>query len=452
MIYGSICSGIEAATVAWEPLGWKAAWFAEIEAFPSAVLAERWPEVVNLGDMTKIAAAVRAGDVQAPDVMVGGTPCQAFSIAGLRNGLSDARGQLTLSYVELANAIDDKRRERGEEEAIFVWENVPGVLSSKDNAFGCFLAGLAGESAELQPAGRKWTNAGCVYGPQRTIAWVVKDAQYFGVAQRRRRVFVVASARKEFDPSSVLFESEGVRRDTPPSREPKTAVAALTANGVGTCGADDNQGQAGHLIAAFGGGNGTDHLDVAACLTARGQRIDFEVETFLAQYSSTGPGFWSEGPGTLRAREQESHEHVAVMAVHGTQDPDTLENLAHTLGRNHGQENAVIAFNSKDYGQDAAEEISPTLRAGCSVSGNQNAGSPPAIAYSMQVRRLTPIECERLQGFPDNHTLISWRGKGAAECPDGPRYRAIGNSMAVPVMRWIGDRIAAAIFQISSQR
>lgn len=373
MIYGSICSGIEAATVAWEPLGWKAAWFSEIEAFPSAVLAERWPEVVNLGDMTKIAAAVRAGEVQAPDVMVGGTPCQAFSIAGLRNGLADARGQLTLSYVELANAIDDKRIERGEEEAIFVWENVLGVLTSHDNAFGCFLAGLAGESCELEPSGGKWTHSGCVYGPQRTIAWIVKDAQYFGVAQRRKRVFVVASARKGFDPGQVLFESEGVRRDTPPSREPQTAVAALTARGVGTCGADDNQAQAGHLL-AFGGGNTGGNIDVAACLTAKGQRIDFEVETF---------------------------------AVHGTQDPDTNLELAHTLGRNHGQENA--------------------------------------ISNGVQVRRLMPVECERLQGFPDNHTLISWRGKEATECPDGPRYRAIGNSMAVPVMRWIGERIVAAL-------
>lgn len=404
LIYGSICSGIEAATVAWEPLGWKAAWFSEIEAFPSAVLAERWPEVVNLGDMTKIAAAVRAGEVQAPDVMVGGTPCQAFSIAGLRNGLADARGQLTLSYVELANAIDDKRIERGEEESIFVWENVPGVLTSHDNAFGCFLAGLAGESCELEPSGGKWTHSGCVYGPQRTIAWIVKNAQYFGVAQRRKRVFVVASARKGFDPGQVLFESEGVRRDTPPSREPQTAVAALTARGVGTCGADDNQAQAGHIIAecangdishtlkaegfdgsedgtgrgipviAFGGGNTSGNIDVAACLTAKGQRIDFDVETF---------------------------------AVHGTQDPDTNRELAHTLGRNHGQENA--------------------------------------ISSGMLVRRLTPVECERLQGFPDNHTLISWRGKEATECPDGPRYRAIGNSMAVPVMRWIGERIAAAL-------
>ncbi|MCD9716171.1 phage N-6-adenine-methyltransferase [Klebsiella pneumoniae] len=449
MIYGSICSGIEAATVAWEPLGWKAAWFSEIEAFPSAVLAERWPEVVNLGDMTKIAAAVRAGEVQAPDVMVGGTPCQAFSIAGLRNGLSDARGQLTLSYVELANAIDDKRIERGEEEAIFVWENVPGVLTSHDNAFGCFLAGLAGESCEIEPSGGKWTHSGCVYGPQRTIAWIVKDAQYFGVAQRRKRVFVVASARKGFDPGQVLFESEGVRRDTPPSREPQTAVAALTARGVGTCGADDNQAQAGHLL-AFGGGNTGGNIDVAACLTAKGQRIDFEVETF---------------------------------AVHGTQDPDTNLELAHTLGRNYGQENACIAFSYKDHGADASEDLSPTLRAGNSDNSNANGGQPPAIAYAFKpgqgakargigfaeeqsptltsassgtnltpavmhgvsVRRLMPVECERLQGFPDNHTLISWRGKEATECPDGPRYRAIGNSMAVPVMRWIGERIVAAL-------
>lgn len=417
MIYGSICSGIEAATVAWEPLGWKAAWFSEIEAFPSAVLAERWPEVVNLGDMTKIAAAVRAGDVQAPDVMVGGTPCQAFSIAGLRNGLSDARGQLTLSYVELANAIDDKRIERGEEEAIFVWENVPGVLTSHDNAFGCFLAGLAGESCELEPSGGKWTHSGCVYGPQRTIAWIVKDAQYFGVAQRRKRVFVVASARKGFDPGQVLFESEGVRRDTPPSREPQTAVAALTARGVGTCGADDNQAQAGHLL-AFGGGNTGGNIDVAACLTAKGQRIDFEVETF---------------------------------AVHGTQDPDTNFELAHTLGRNNGQENAIftepftLAIRGRNEGSTVEVRNDGVANALLTPNGGRAGMGVGAIGWGMQVRRLMPVECERLQGFPDNHTQISWRGKEATECPDGPRYRAIGNSMAVPVMRWIGERIAAEI-------
>lgn len=449
MKYGSVCSGIEAASKAWEPLGWEAAWFSEIEPFPSAVLAYHWPEITNLGDMTKIADAVRAGQVEAPDVLVGGTPCQAFSIAGLREGLSDDRGQLTLSYVELANAIDAKRRERGEPEAIIVWENVPGVLSSKDNAFGCFLAGLAGESSELQPAGGKWTHAGCVSGPERNIAWRVLDAQFFGVAQRRRRVFVVASARKGFHPAEVLFELDSVRRDSAPRRETQKAVAALTARGVGTCGADDNKAQAGHLI-AFGGGNTAGHIDVATACTAHGIRLDFDTETF---------------------------------AVHGTQDPDTNRELAHTLGRNNGQENACIAFSYKDNGADATLDLSPTIRAGNHDKSHANSGQPPAIAYAFKagqgakaggigyaeeqsptltsassgtnlapavmhgvaVRRLTPIECERLQGFPDNHTLIGWRGKDAAECPDGPRYKAIGNSMAVPVMRWIGERIAAAL-------
>lgn len=480
MKYGSVCSGIEAASKAWEPLDWKPAWFSEIEPFPSAVLAHHWPEVTNLGDMTKIADAVRTGDVEAPDVLVGGTPCQAFSIAGLREGLSDDRGQLTLSYVELANAIDAKRRERGEPEAVIVWENVPGVLSSKDNAFGCFLAGLAGESSELQPAGGKWTHAGCVSGPERVIAWRVLDAQFFGVAQRRRRVFVVASARKGFDPAAVLFELDSVRRDSAPRRETQKAVAALTARGVGTCGADDNQAQAGHLIAecangdvshtlkgegfdgsedgtgrgvpvvAFGGGNTSGNIDVATACTAHGVRMDFDTETF---------------------------------AVHGTQDPDTNRELAHTLGRNNGQENACIAFSYKDNGADATVDMAPTLRAGNRHTSHANGRQPPAIAFQpgnlsrgagsapsdqifptlkadhgrgrsdqdphvflgTQVRRLTPIECERLQGFPDNHTLISWRGKDADECPDGPRYKAIGNSMAVPVMRWIGERIAAAL-------
>ncbi|MER1453478.1 phage N-6-adenine-methyltransferase [Enterobacter hormaechei] len=417
MKYGSVCSGIEAASKAWEPLGWKPAWFSEIEPFPSAVLAHHWPEVTNLGDMTKIADAVRTGEVEVPDVLVGGTPCQAFSIAGLREGLSDDRGQLTLSYVELANAIDAKRRERGEPEAIIVWENVPGVLSSKDNAFGCFLAGLAGESSELQPAGGKWTHAGCVSGPERVIAWRVLDAQFFGVAQRRRRVFVVASARKGFDPAAVLFELDSVRRDSAPRRETQKAVAALTVRGVGTCGADDNQAQAGHLI-AFGGGNTAGHIDVATACTAHGIRLDFDTETF---------------------------------AVHGTQDPDTNRELAHTLGRNNGQENAIVtepftlAIRGRSEGSTIEVRNDGTANALLTPNGGRAGMGVGAIGWGMQVRRLTPIECERLQGFPDNHTLIGWRGKDATECPDGPRYKAIGNSMAVPVMRWIGERIAAAL-------
>ncbi|EDS2667300.1 Dam family site-specific DNA-(adenine-N6)-methyltransferase [Salmonella enterica] len=470
MRYGSVCSGIEAASVAWEPLGWQPAWFAEIEAFPSAVLATHWPDVTNLGDMTGIAAAVHAGDVEAPDVLVGGTPCQAFSIAGLRNGLAEKRGQLSLSYVELANAIDDKRRERGEEEAIIVWENVPGVLSSKDNAFGCFIGALAGESCELQPAGGKWSNAGCVYGPSRIVAWRVLDAQFFGVAQRRRRVFVVASARKEFDPAEVLFEFDSLRRDTPPRREPQTAVTTDTgsgieggshwdnpanphptlnqANNIGGIGASnqevfsqrgaglvsgaysdisrtllakENDSTAEDLdtyILAYGGGNTGGNIDVATACTAHGVRMDFDTETF---------------------------------AVHGTQDPDTNHELAHTLGRNHGQENVIItepytiAIRGREEGSTVEVHNDGTANALLTPNGGRAGMGVGAVGWGMQVRRLTPVECERLQGFPDNHTLISWRGKDAADCPDGQRYKAIGNSMAVPVMRWIGERIAEAL-------
>ncbi|ECZ6746343.1 Dam family site-specific DNA-(adenine-N6)-methyltransferase [Salmonella enterica] len=470
MRYGSVCSGIEAASVAWESLGWQPAWFAEIEAFPSAVLAHHWPDVTNLGDMTGIAAAVHAGDVEAPDVLVGGTPCQAFSIAGLRYGLADKRGQLSLSYVELANAIDDKRRERGEEEAITVWENVPGVLSSKDNAFGCFIGALAGESCELQPAGGKWPNAGCVYGPSRIVSWRVLDAQFFGVAQRRRRVFVVASARKEFNPAEVLFEFDSMRRDTPPRREPQTTVTTDTGSGVeggshwdnpanphptlnqsnniGGIGASNQEvfSQRGAMlvsgnysdisrtllakendstaedldtyILAYGGGNTGGNIDVATACTAHGVRMDFDTETF---------------------------------AVHGTQDPDTNHELAHTLGRNHGQENAIItepytiAIRGREEGSTVEVRNDGTANALLTPNGGRAGMGVGAVGWGMQVRRLTPVECERLQGFPDNHTLISWRGKDAADCPDGQRYKAIGNSMAVPVMRWIGERIAEAL-------
>jgi len=220
--YGSVCSGIESASVAWEPLGMSPLWFAEIEKFPSAVLAHHWPQVPNLGDMTMIADLIKCGMIPAPELLVGGTPCQAFSVAGNRESLDDDRGQLTLEYVRLLNAIDEQR----EQPAVCVWENVPGVLNTKDNAFGCFLGELAGSGCELQPPnGKRWGNAGLINGPRRPIAWRILDAQFFGVAQRRRRVFVVASARDGFDPGQVLFEFDGVRRDIEPSREAEQDVA-----------------------------------------------------------------------------------------------------------------------------------------------------------------------------------------------------------------------------------
>ena len=404
MNFGSVCSGIEAASVAWHPLGFRAAWLAEIEAFPAAVLAHHYPEVPNLGDMTQIATEVLTGAVDAPDVLVGGTPCQAFSVAGMRAGLQDARGKLTIEFVRLADAIDHVRTARGKQPSITVWENVPGVLSDRGNAFGCFLGALAGEDCELQPSGKRWTDAGCVYGPKRAIAWRVLDAQYFGLAQRRRRVFVVASAREGFDPESVLFEREGVRRDTPPRRGAGQDTAAGTLRST-QGGSDVDHARAGHLRpVAFGGGRTSGSVDVAACLVAKGQKCDFEVETFC---------------------------------VHGTQDP-CVSDKAFALGRNHGQENALLAFSCKDHGADAGS-IAPTLRAMGHGGSHANAGGQLAVQAGSAVRRLTPTECERLQGFPDGYTLVPYRNKEAA---DGPRYKALGNSMAVPVMRWIGERIA----------
>lgn len=490
--YGSVCSGIEAASVAWHCLGWQPAWFAEIEKFPSAVLAYRWPDVSNLGDMTQIAAAIRAGKIDAPDVLVGGTPCQAFSVAGLRNGLADERGQLTLAFVELVNAIDEKRREQGKSPVIVVWENVPGVFSSKDNAFGCFLAGLAGESCALESPGKRWSNAGYVLGPERAIAWRVLDAQFFGVAQRRRRVFVVATARRDIDPAKILFEFEGLRRNSPPSRKKEKAVAALTSSGVGVRGADDNQAQAGHLIpecvtgdishtlkaegfdgSKDGTGRGTPIIAMAHGQGGAEIKTDDTAPTLTCNheapivFSSNGHASFAPGVGALRAKSGADHE---TFAIHGTQDPDTLKYLAHTLGRNHGQENAVVyAFKAgqgaKAGGIGWAEEQSPTLTAASSGSNLS-----PSVMKNMAVRRLTPVECERLQGFPDNHTLIPTqkrkqltaeeyaylrhhRPELTAEqayrlAADGPRYKAIGNSMAVPVMRWIGSRIQEALCNI----
>lgn len=478
--YGSVCSGIEAASVAVHPLGWQASWFAEIEPFPSAALAHHYPDVPNLGDMTKIAARVLSEEIDAPDVLVGGTPCQAFSVAGLRNGLADARGALTISFVELADAIDTARFVRGDDAAVIWWENVPGVLSSKDNAFGCFLGALAGESCELQPPGGKWPNAGCVFGPKRTIAWRVLDAQYFGVAQRRRRVFVVASARNGFDPAEVLFEFDGLRRDTAPSREAGEGSAAGTLRSTDG-GSDVDHAKAGHI------------LPITMAHGQGGAEIGFD-----------------RGP-TLTCN------HEAPIAVYQAQC--VTGDITHTLkaegfdasedGTGRGQ--PIIAFSCKDHGGDAGP-ISPTLRSMGHDGNHANAGGQVAVAFdwkmgekarsvaineeqsptlgaqadryavqiAMQVRRLTPRECERLQGFPDDYTNIPWteyqriqrrsakagtsyeaelrkrgkelRGKPVGECPDGPRYKALGNSMAVPNMRWIGRRIDAALRALSGSK
>jgi len=281
--YGSVCSGIEAATAAWHPLGWQAAWYSEIEPFPSAVLKHHYPTVPNLGDMTKY----EAWPDEPIDLLVGGTPCQSFSVAGLRKGLADPRGGLMLTYLEIAQ----RYRPRW-----VVWENVPGVLSSNGGRdFGSFLGALGN-------LGYGW-------------AYRVLDAQWFGVAQRRRRVFVVGHLGDWERAAKVLFESESVRRDTPPNRE--------------------------------------------ACDTN------------------------------------------APICVHGSQSPIHEINISMALA----------------------------------------AQSKILVCTNTEARWLTCEEWERLQGFPDDYTNIPWRKKD--ESPDGPRYKALGNSMAVPVMAWIGKRIKA---------
>lgn len=334
MKYGSVCSGIEAATVAWHTLGWTPSWFAEIEPFPCSVLAHHYPHVPNLGDMTKIKKSILQGRVEVPDVLVGGTPCQAFSVAGLRNSLDDQRGQLTLEFVRLANAIDFIRAKRKQQPSIIVWENVPGVLSSKDNAFGCFLAGLVGESSELQPAGNKWTNAGCVFGPERAVAWRVLDAQYFGLAQRRRRVFVVASARKDINCTKILFEFDSVRRDIAPSREPKQNVAATIEASLGR-----SRG-AGTPIGGLWW-TGADVADTLTC-SSNNQRMPDKNKIQAVITLASKQQSLDVRDNLASALLASDYKEPQVVCVHGTQDPCTTENVAHTLGRNNGQENALV--------------------------------------------------------------------------------------------------------------
>jgi DNA (cytosine-5)-methyltransferase 1 len=428
MRFGSVCSGIEAASVAWHPLGWQAAWFAEIEPFPCAVLAHHYPSVPNLGDMTKLPDLIRSGAVEVPDILCGGTPCQAFSVAGLRQSLSDERGNLSLTFCEIADAIDEHRP------SIIFWENVPGVLNTKDNAFGCFLAGLAGEDEALVPPGGRWTNAGFVDGPARAVAWRVLDAQYFGVAQRRRRVFVVASARADFDPAAVLFEFSGLRRDSAPSRETGQAVAGTIEASLGR---SRGAGTPPAAITQFG--------DAAGTLTARHDSSPCADRgmNVVAQPYAVG--------NTLTAR---MHKGINTTLDEG--QPPVLQPVAFAQNtrdevRLMGGDGGIVGALAAEPGMKqtcyVAQPVAPSLTASNDPSRSPQSSEvtqqvAAVLQASMQVRRLTPVECERLQGFPDNYTNIPWRGK--AESPDGPRYKALGNSWAVPVVRWIGERISRA--------
>lgn len=397
MDYGSVCSGIEAATVAWHPLGWKPVWFSEIEPFPCKVLKHHYPNVPNLGNMLLLTENETFNNVTI-DLLVGGTPCQSFSIAGLRGGLTDDRGNLALQYCRLLY----KKRQQGKPVKWFLWENVPGVFSSfSDETNSSEMEGIGPEHgqcitetadfATLLEAFRE-----CGY----CCAYRVLDAQYFGVPQRRRRVFVVGYFGDDWrPPATVLFERPSLQRHIEEGRKSGQIVAALTKTGVGTCGADDNQAQAGHLI-AFGGNNCSGQINVAAALKKGNNKLDFESETFILQIG---------------------HSQQNGIGI-------TNEGVAYTLD-NSGPNQAIFAY---PYNQITSKENRSNPQPGdpCPTITKRDY-APLLIPH---VRRLTPVECERLQGFPDNYTLVP----GSS---DTTRYQSIGNSMAVPVMEWIGKRI-----------
>jgi DNA (cytosine-5)-methyltransferase 1 len=355
MKYGSVCSGVEAATVAWHSLGWQPQWFSEIEKFPSAVLKHHYPAVPNHGDMTKFK---EWNDDRPIDVLVGGTPCQSFSVAGLRKGLDDPRGNLMLTYLAIAERYAPKW---------IVWENVPGVLSSNGGRdFGTFLAAL-GQIG---------------YG----FAYRVLDAQYFGVAQRRRRVFVVGYLGDWRRAAAVLFERESLSGHPAPSREAGQKVAPTVTTG--------------------------------APFSRTGNEL-VECEAIVpVGYTSSSFGGYHQGVGTIRAAGGDLGGGSETLCVSQRLTPIECE--------------AIVLMDQGGSVMNVMQDGTVgTLR-------RETHGHEPVIVHKMAVRRLTPIECERLQGFPDNYTDIRLNDK---QTPDGPRYKAMGNSMAVPVMNWIGRRI-----------
>lgn len=313
---GSVCSGIEAASVAWQHLGWRFSWFSEIGTFPSKVLEEKYPSTVNAGDMTLIPDKIASNELESPDLICGGTPCQAFSLAGGKNGLNDDRGNLTLKFVDIVNANDNSRLAHGKDRTIVFWENVEGVLTDKTNAFGCLVSSLAGFDHALENI--KWTSAGVIHGPVRNVAWRVLDAKYFGVPQQRRRLYVLAGGTGFF-PENVLFEIH----------------------------------------------SGT-----------------------LQQYPKSPLQFEKNG------------HHFEVF-----------------------------------------REYTDCLYSSYGTKWNGNAAAYNGSLFVVQddrIRRFSPLECERLMGFADNYTLISIKNIKKTN-----RYQAVGNSWAVPVVRWLGDRIDA---------
>lgn len=446
MRYLSLFSGIEACTVAWKPLGWECVAVAEIEPFPCAVLAHHYPNVPNLGDVTKITEQ-RIKELGQIDLVVFGSPCQNLSVAGNRKGL---QGESSGLFYEAIRLIQYARKHCGARFAL--WENVLGSFSSnKGDDFREVVRELSA-NRDINTPENGWGNTGVALGENGLVEWRVLDAQYFGLAQRRKRVFAIVDFGNWQDRPPILLEPKGVCGDTPPSRETGQGFATDTQTGVG--------------------------------------RTDSTVYGLNSQQPPAR--LTEEYCDTLVASNYK--EPMGVFCVHGTQDPIISETTANCLGRNSGQENVVtyqkpvfFAEPRRARGVDIVGffEPCPTLQAyagtgggntpmvahkAISVAGNiigrspQNGGNGNgfdeevcytlttadrhAVAANSIIRRLTPTECEILQGFPRNYTKIPYRKKDLNQCPDSPRYKALGNSMAVPVMAWIGKQIQKAVAHV----
>lgn len=400
MRYYSIFSGIEAASVAWGPLGWTPLLFSEVDEFPSAVLSERFPDVPNLGDITEVDWKKAVKTYGKPNLVVGGSPCQSFSIAGGRTGLEGASG-LMWEYVRCVREVKPEW---------LLWENVPGALSSSHGEdFRCLLEALDALG----------------YG----LAWRVLDAQFFGVAQRRERVYLVGCLGDPGRACQVLFEPESLSWDSPSSREKRKELAAGAGGGAACAGFKYHQGS----------GAGSIGLE------------DEQSPTLTADYHN--PAIFISGDhkasesvgvaGTLSASTG-GFKPGAVMCMTDTQphsmvDPEVCGALSSTMHK----DPPVVGFAANQRGEVRLQGGDGSVCG--AIPASQSGKQVQGVTDGHAVRRLTPRECERLQGMPDDWTRVPYRGKPAEECPDTPRYKAIGNSMAVPVMRWIGKRIQEVV-------
>lgn len=506
MRYLSVCSGIEAASVAWGPLGWKAVGVSEIEPFPCSVLKHHYPDVPNFGDMTQF----EEWDIEpgAVDVLVGGTPCQSFSIAGLRGGLEDGRGNLALTYCRILQKFKPRW---------FIWENVPGVFSSwsGDTPSSLGIRPGQGRTMDLEETSDFASIIGAFSELGYGVAARILDAQYFGVPQRRRRIFVVGYLGDWRCSAEVLFESGCLRGNSPKSGKKRKDVAGTLASRTsagGGLGTDFDLG--GGLVSAFDSyniatsdtfgahttGTGTAQHNcvltstgnTSHCLNAGGMgRQDYETETMVvipidmrqasrgekftnnrSDGSSGGPpGIGIGGPGEPSPTVGISHTPaIAVSSFRTAGDGAAYDSGDKTAALTTATDpNAnIIAFSGRDRGDDGRGYGREPNVTG-DITETVDATKPPRVAGpSIGVRRLTPRECERLQGFPDDYTLVPVRkasvkavvdgtsitfveGIKMQMAADGPRYKSCGNSMAVPVMAWLGKRIEIVNARIKAE-